>query len=271
VMNRVQAGERSLRAPLISADPQSDQLARTFNMMLDTIDESTRHRAAQIINAQEEERKRVARELHDETSQVLTSLLISLALLEESTTSPTARERIVETRQLAHQTLRAIRSLSIDLRPSALDDLGLLPALRWYIKEYQQKFPIVVEFHTTGFKERLSSEMETVLYRIVQEALTNVARHAHASKATITMKEEHSAVDVVIQDNGSGFTAGTLEEKPADGQEHGWGLVGMYERAKLLEGELTIDSAPGKGTTIHAKLPLRTPTSPEPEHTTSAA
>jgi two-component system sensor histidine kinase UhpB len=257
VMNRVQAGERSLRAPMTGVDPQSDQLARTFNMMLDTIDESNRHRAAQIINAQEEERKRVARELHDETSQVLTSLLISLALLEESTTSPTARERIVETRQLAHQTLRAIRSLSIDLRPSALDDLGLLPALRWYIKEYQQKFSIEVEFHTSGFKERLSSEMETVLYRIVQEALTNVARHAHATKAIITMKEENGAVDVLIHDNGSGFHAGTLEEKPADGQEHGWGLVGMYERAKLLEGELTIDSAPGKGTTIHANLPIR--------------
>jgi two-component system sensor histidine kinase UhpB len=257
VMNRVQAGERSLRAPMTGIDPQSDQLARTFNMMLDTIDESTRHRAAQIINAQEEERKRVARELHDETSQVLTSLLISLALLEESTTSPTARERIVETRQLAHQTLRAIRSLSIDLRPSALDDLGLLPALRWYIKEYQQKFPIEVEFSTSGIKERLSSEMETVLYRIVQEALTNVARHAHATKATIKLKEENGAVDVLIEDNGSGFNAGTLEEKPADGQEHGWGLVGMYERAKLLEGELSIDSTPGKGTIIHATLPIR--------------
>ncbi len=269
VMNRVQAGERSLRAPMTGIDPQSDQLARTFNMMLDTIDESNRHRAAQIINAQEEERKRVARELHDETSQVLTSLLISLALLEESTTSPTARERIVETRQLAHQTLRAIRSLSIDLRPSALDDLGLLPALRWYIKEYQQKFPIEVEFHTSGFKERLSSEMETVLYRIVQEALTNVARHSHATKAAITMKEENGVVDVLIQDNGTGFKAGTLEEKPADGEEHGWGLVGMYERAKLLEGDLTIDSAPGKGTTIHANLPIRAQA--VSEHAISAA
>src|SRR5438874_3388232 len=192
VMHRVQAGERSLRAPLTGVDPQADQLASTFNMMLEAIDDATRLRASQIINAQEQERKRIARELHDETSQVLTSLLISLAILEESTTTQEARDRIADTRKLAHQTLRAIRSLSLDLRPSALDDLGLLPALRWYIKEYQQKFPIEVDFQASGFKERLPAELETVLYRIVQEALTNVARHAHAHKVTVHLEEnEH--------------------------------------------------------------------------------
>src|SRR5437660_9698421 len=169
VMNRVQAGERSLRAPLTGLDRQADQLAQTFNMMLEAIDDATRLRASQIINAQEQERKRIARELHDETSQVLTSLLISLTLLEESVETREARERIADTRALAHSTLRAIRNLSIDLRPSALDDLGLLPALRWYVKEYQKKCSIDVEFHATGFKERLPAEMETALYRIVQE------------------------------------------------------------------------------------------------------
>ena len=129
VMKRVQAGERTLRASLTGVDPEADQLARTFNTMLEAIDEANRVRASQIIKAQEQERKRIARELHDETSQVLTSLLISLAVLEESITTQEARDRITETRQLAHQTLRAIRNLSIDLRPSALDDLGLLPAL----------------------------------------------------------------------------------------------------------------------------------------------
>src|SRR5581483_8591889 len=146
------------------------------------IDESSRLRASQIINAQEEERKRIARELHDETSQVLTSLLISLAVLEESIHSGGARQRIDDTRTLAHQTLRAIRSLSIDLRPSALDDLCLLHALRWYMKEYQQKSSIEVEFHASGIKDRLPAEMETALYRIVQECLTNTARHSHAHK-----------------------------------------------------------------------------------------
>src|SRR5437588_9424179 len=162
-MYRVQAGERSLRAPLTGVDPQADQLASTFNMMLEAIDDSSRLRATQIINAQEQERKRVARELHDETSQVLTSLLISLAVLEESIATQEARDRIADTRRLAHQTLRAIRNLSIDLRPSALDDLGLLPALRWYVKEYQQKCGIEVELMTSGFKERLSPEMVTAI------------------------------------------------------------------------------------------------------------
>ncbi len=113
-----------------------------------------------------------------------------MTLLEKSVETQEARERIADTRALAHSTLRAIRNLSIDLRPSALDDLGLLPALRWYVKEYQKKCAIDVEFHATGFKERLPAEMETALYRIVQECLTNTAKHANANRVTITLKEE---------------------------------------------------------------------------------
>ncbi len=254
VMNRVQAGERSLRAPLTGLDRQADQLARTFNMMLEAIDEANRQRAAHIINAQEQERKRIARELHDETSQVLTSLLISLAVLEESVTTPEAQQRIAETRMLAHQTLRAIRNLSVDLRPSALDDLGLLPALRWYLKEYQQKTSISVDFQVDCLEERLPPEMETALYRIVQESLTNIAKHAHAKKVTVTLKGDHGAVHATITDDGRGFDIEKLQKMP--GQElGGWGLVGMYERAHLLDGTLTIDSRPGRGTTIHACIP----------------
>ncbi|WP_052888328.1 sensor histidine kinase [Thermogemmatispora carboxidivorans] len=255
VMSRVQKGERSLRAPLTGLDPQADQLAATFNVMLEAIDEASRLRSTQIINAQEQERKRIARELHDETSQMLTSLLISLAILEKSVTSPEARERIADTRNLAHQTLRAIRNLSIDLRPSALDDLGLLPALRWYIKEYQQKCSIEVEFSATGFKGRLPAEMETVLYRIVQEALTNTARHANATRVSIALREEEGAVHATISDNGCGFDVEALMKTP--GQERGLGLAGMQERAVLLDGSLDIQSRPGAGTTIEVRLPLR--------------
>ncbi len=254
VMNRVQAGERSLRARLTGVDPQADQLARTFNTMLEAIDEATRLRASQIINAQEQERKRIARELHDETSQVLTSLLISLAILEESITTQEARERIADTRKLAHQTLRAIRNLSIDLRPSALDDLGLLPALRWYVKEYQKKCAIEVELVAPGFKERLPAEMETALYRIVQESLTNTARHANAHKVIITIKEEHEAVYATITDDGCGFDVGTLLKTPD--QDRGLGLAGMSERTLLLNGTLDIHSSPEQGTTIEVCIPL---------------
>jgi two-component system, NarL family, sensor histidine kinase UhpB len=254
VMNRVQAGERSLRAPMTGVDPEADQLASTFNMMLEAIDDATRLRASQIINAQEQERKRIARELHDETSQVLTSLLISLAILEESITTQEARDRIADTRKLAHQTLRAIRNLSIDLRPSALDDLGLLPALRWFVKEYQQKCSIAVEFAATGFKGRLPAEMETALYRIVQESLTNTARHANAHKVVITMREDKDMVFATIADDGCGFDIDALRKSPD--QERGLGLAGMNERALLLDGSLTIHASPDHGTIIEVQMPL---------------
>ncbi|TMD67527.1 MAG: HAMP domain-containing protein [Chloroflexi bacterium] len=207
VMNRVQAGERSLRAPTTGVDPEADQLAQTFNMMLEAIDDATR-----------------------------------------------LRDRIADTRKLAHQTLRAIRNLSIDLRPSALDDLGLLPALRWYVKEYQQKCSIDVEFVAHGFKQRLPAELETALYRIVQESLTNTARHANAHKVLITMKEDADAVYVTIKDDGCGFDVGTLLKTPD--QERGLGLAGMNERAVLLDGSLSIHSGPGRGTTIEVHIPL---------------
>ena len=254
VMKRVRAGERSLRAPLTGVDSQADQLAEAFNMVLEALDEASRLRASQIIQAQEQERQRIARELHDETSQVLTSLLISLTLLEESVETQEARERIADTRALAHSTLRAIRNLSIDLRPSALDDLGLLPALRWYVKEYQKKCSIAVEFHATGFKERLPAEMETALYRIVQECLTNTAKHANANRVTITLKEETNRVYARITDDGEGFDYEALLRTP--GQERGLGLAGMNERAVLLDGILNIHSTSGRGTIIEVSIPL---------------
>ncbi len=267
VMNRVQAGERSLRAPISGLDPQADQLAQTFNVMLEALDDASRQRAGQIINAQEQERKRIARELHDETSQVLTSLLISLAVLEESITTHEARDRIADTRTLAHQTLRAIRNLSIDLRPSALDDLGLLPALRWYIKEYQQKCSIEVEFQATGFKERLPAEIETALYRIVQESLTNTVRHANARKVCITLKEEVDGVYATISDDGCGFDTQALQKtsvqergaglESGSGLGRGLGLIGMQERAVLLDGSLEITSRPGQGTTVEVRIPIQ--------------
>ena len=265
-MKRVQAGNPELRAPLTGQDPEADQLARAFNTMLETLAESSRTRATQILTAQEQERKRIARELHDETSQVLTSLLISLKVLEEAISGDEALQHIEETRSLVHQTLRAIRNLSIDLRPSALDDLGLLPALRWYIKEYQQKCKIDVDFVANSFKERLPSELETALYRIVQEALTNTAKYAGATKARVSVVEEHGSVCATISDNGKGFDAQTLLKLPW--QERGLGLAGMHERATLLDGSLIIKTEPGQGTTIQVTIPL---TRQPPNESTAAS
>ncbi len=253
-MRRVAAGDMSLRAPISGYDPDADELATTFNGMLARLDETTRSRAAQILRAQEEERKRIARELHDETSQALTSLTVSLALIEQGTSDPTARERVAHAREVAHQTLRAIRNLSLDLRPSALDDLGLVPALRAYLKEYQQKYSIPVTLTIQGFKERLPSETETALYRIVQEGLTNSARHAGATQVAVDLTERDGAAYVRLQDDGRGFDAHAPAKKP--GTEGGMGLMGMRERVTLLDGHIDITSQPGKGTTITVTIPL---------------
>ena len=253
-MRKVQAGERGIRAPVTGLDPDADQLARAFNTMIETLDDLSKSRAGQILRAQEQERKRIARELHDETSQVLTSLLISLALLEETVTSEEGRRRVSETRALAHQTLRAVRNLSIDLRPSALDDLGLLPALRWYVKEYQQKCGVEVDFSASGLKERLPADTETALYRVIQESLTNTAKHAHAKKAWVTLAEESGTARARVRDDGQGFDAPAVLRTPW--QDRGLGLAGMQERVALLNGDIQIESQPGHGTTIEISIPV---------------
>ncbi len=256
-MKQAQAGDLTLQAPVTGHDPDFDQLASAFNSMLQAIDDLSKSRARHILHAQEEERKRIARELHDETSQALTSLLISLALLEESVTDPVGRERICDTRTLAHQTLRAVRNMSLDLRPSALDDLGLLPALRWYVKQFQQKCGIEVELTATGLKERLPPEVETALYRMIQESLTNTAKHAHASHVWVTLTEDGLLLRATIRDDGRGFDAAGMLRK--HWQERGLGLAGMQERAALLDGAVEIESEPGAGALITATIPLRQP------------
>jgi two-component system sensor histidine kinase UhpB len=252
-MRQAQVGDLSLRAPISGADPDADLLADAFNSMLEAIADLSRERASHILHAQEEERKRIARELHDETSQVLTSLLISLALVEESVSEETARVRISETRALAHQTLRAVRSISLDLRPSALDDLGLLPALRWYVKEYQQKCGIEVELTVTGLRERLPADMETALYRIIQESLTNTAKHGHAHHVWVTLTDDSQVMRATVRDDGAGFDATTMLRRPW--QDRGLGLAGMVERAALLGGVVEIDSEPGAGTLMTVNIP----------------
>jgi two-component system sensor histidine kinase UhpB len=253
-MQQVQVGELGMRAPVTGLDPDADQLANSFNTMLEALDDLSKSRAGQILRAQEQERKRIARELHDETSQVLTSLLISLALLEETVTSEEGRQRVADTRALAHQTLRAVRNLSIDLRPSALDDLGLLPALRWYIKEYQQKCAVEVEFTAHGLKQRLPAEMETALYRVIQESLTNTAKHAHARHAWVSLSEESGTIRARVRDDGQGFDAPAVLRTPW--QDRGLGLAGMQERVMLLDGSIKIESQPDQGTSIEVAIPV---------------
>jgi two-component system sensor histidine kinase UhpB len=211
-----------------------------------------------VLQAQEEERKRIARELHDETAQALTTLLVRLKILEKARTTSDMRRQIDELRELTAQTLEAVRKLAVELRPATLDDLGLLAALEAYAESYSSRIPVRVSFRSDGFTNdhddgRLPPQVELVLYRVVQEALTNVAKHADAKSVQIELHRGRDEVMAVVTDDGLGFNV----EEMMRSRERGLGLFGMQERLALVRGQLVIDSSPGRGTTIHARVPSR--------------
>ncbi len=206
-----------------------------------------------IIGAQEEERKRIARELHDETSQALTSLLVTLRVMEESPDQEQVRPRAREARELAASTLAAVHGLARELRPSALDHLGLGPALEHYAREYAVRHRLEIDCQLTGVEGlRLSPQVETTIYRIVQEALTNVARHADARRVAVLLERRRDRVVGIVEDDGCGFDPSCFE---TEGNE-GLGLFGMRERAALVGGTLSIESVAGVGTTVFVEVPL---------------
>lgn len=208
-----------------------------------------------VINAQEEERKRIARELHDETSQALTSLMVQLKVLEEVDSLAGAQAQMRDLRVAVAKTLKEVHDLALELRPSALDDLGLLAALQNYLRGYEHKFRLAVDFQVLGLgSQRLSPQVETALYRIVQEALTNVARHAQAQNVSVLLERRGPSVVAIVEDDGRGFdVARVMGSCP---QEKNLGLYGMQERASLLGGTMTIESTPGVGTAVFVEIPL---------------
>lgn len=207
-----------------------------------------------LITAQEEERKRIARELHDEAGQALTSLLVNLRVLERAGTPAEISERVAEMRQVVTRILDEIRDLTVELRPSVLDDLGLVPALVRYAQECPQRLGIKVDLTSVGLSQaRLPHEVETTLYRIAQEALTNIARHAETDYASILLERRDGEVVMIIEDDGRGFDVARIMDTP--GYRH-LGLLGMRERAELVGGRLIVESAPDAGTTISVVIPL---------------
>lgn len=243
---------------------QSSQVER--QRLLDAVAEQRtqlRVLSAKLTDVQEEERRRLSRELHDEMGQSLTALSFNLAAIDKelssnnfpSTTSQTLHSRVTESIQLTNETLDQIREISADLRPATLDDLGLVPTLRWYVGRFTKRTTIVVEFEEEGFDQypRLSPAIETALYRMIQEALTNVTRHADATRVMLHLAVTATAVTATVSDNGHGFepAASISESGPS-----GIGLLGMTERAKLLGGSCRVDSTIGRGTSIDISLPL---------------
>jgi len=213
-----------------------------------------------VIAAQEDERKRISRELHDETGQSLTSLMVGLRMIEEATTLEEARQRAGDLRTVAGQTLDNVRSLARELRPSVLDDIGLVPALERYTHDYGLRHHIAADFQAVNADgHHLSPEVSTALYRIVQEALTNVARHAQAHSVSVLLDCRNETVRVIVEDDGRGFdVAQVLSRREHD--RH-LGLLGIRERVELLGGTMTIESQPGAGTTLYVEIPLAQPPS----------
>jgi len=201
-----------------------------------------------VVEAQELERRRLARELHDQTGQELTSVLLGLKAVEEAKTDVERAEALAAVREQVVETLHDVRRLAVELRPKALDDFGLVAALEHLRDTFSEQTGMRVELEA-NVGDRLSSEVETALYRIVQEALTNIVKHAQASAVSIVLARSSRAITAVIEDDGRGFT-------PADGGD-GMGLLGMGERLALLGGKLKIESNPGAGATIVAEVPLR--------------
>lgn len=206
-----------------------------------------------IVSAQEAERQRIARELHDETGQSLTA--IGLGLRGISTNLPQNGEKSLKNLRrlegLVERSLVELQHLIADLRPSHLDDLGLAAALRWYAGELQERVPLRVTVEVSGEACPLPSEVKTTLFRVVQEALTNVIKHAHAQNAFVQLTYGEGGVSVQVQDDGIGF----VPSKLSSANRPSWGLIGMEERAALLGGQFVLDTKPGRGTRIEVFIP----------------
>lgn len=219
--------------------------------------EQLRTLTARLTEIQETERKELAQELHDEMGQSLTAISMDLAAVMHELSKECAapvRDRLVEAKLLTDQTLEQIREISLNLRPSMLDDLGLVPTLRWYINRYTKRTGIETEFKVSNLHQRLAPEVETALYRMTQEGLTNVARHAHAQMVSIRVEQFGKMVQVMIQDDGRGFNIDdVLHRKLLD---HGAGLLGIRERATLLGGDFDVQTQLGQGTRLSIVIPL---------------
>lgn len=265
IISLVQATKSVARgdfSPRISrwANDEIGDLAEAFNQMAEQLaktDELRKDREflrrqllEKVITTQEDERRRIARELHDSTSQNLTSLIVGLRIMETHCAQCTAQTKASDLRQVASHTLDEVHDLSMRLRPRVLDDLGLAAALERLVSEWQARYKIPVDV-AIQLSERLPGDIETAIYRIVQETLTNIARHAQAHSASILVERHRDIVRAIVEDDGVGFDINTNH-----GESH-LGLMGMRERAELLNGTLTIESSPEQGTSIFIEIPLK--------------
>jgi two-component system sensor histidine kinase DegS len=208
-----------------------------------------------IILAQEEERKRIAREIHDGPAQMLANLVLRTEIVERMLVKQEfglVQDEVIDLKGQVRYSLEEMRKVIFNLRPMALDDLGLIPTLRKYVHDYEEKTKIRTSFETRGKEHRLSSAMEAAVYRLVQEALSNAAKHAYPSYVLVEITYQAQLIKIVVRDNGLGFNVQKISEQA---NRESFGLVGMRERVELLEGRVEIQSAENQGTTIIIHIP----------------
>ncbi len=253
----VRGGDLSARANLPSqSDPQVAELANTLNATLDELERDRvqlRSLASQVIHAQEDERRRLSRELHDDTAQVLFAQLLRLSSL-KGFPDPGVQSLAASLEQLTSEALESVRRLALELRPPALDDLGLVAALGDLAQRYSEAVSIPIDYEYRGPRGRLPSEIELVLYRVAQEGLTNAAKHGGAHHVWIDLDRSADDVSLSVRDDGKGFDPGNIVS--SDGRGLGLGMFGMEERVALVNGKFRVWSSPGKGVEIFAYVPI---------------
>jgi signal transduction histidine kinase len=223
-----------------------------------------RYLSHRILLAQEEERKYISRELHDEISQILTGINVRLATLkiEAAANNGNLNRKIATTQRLVEKSVAAVHRFARELRPAMLDDLGLVPALLAFMKEFGKRTGIRIHFAsgTTGKIGQLDSIKRTVLYRVAQEALTNVDKHAHANRIKVLLQSEANVIRMEISDDGTSFN---VERELNARRRKRLGIIGMRERVEMVGGEFSIESTPDRGTTVRVKIPLGNGEKPE--------
>ena len=219
-----------------------------------TMEENLRLLSNKVITAQEEERKHISRELHDEIGQTLTAINVSLAMLKKHTgPDRNSRRKLGEAQRLLNQSLENVHRFARELRPDVLDNLGAYAALRSYLKNFSQWTGIKTELSSTADFAPLDSQQSTVLYRVAQESLTNVYKHARASRVKIAFSRRPDGLMMEIKDNGRSLRA---QKRLLNKGIHRLGLLGMEERVRLVRGEFSVESKPGHGTTVRVRLPF---------------
>jgi signal transduction histidine kinase len=255
------AANRTLKVEIVQRRTAEETLKKTqqhYQQLLEKsqhMQEQLRHLSHQLLRAQEEERKEISRELHDQIAQTLTGINVHLATLKTEARANTSglEKKISRTQRLVEQSVNIVHRFARELRPTVLDDLGLIPALRSLMSDFTKRTGILIGFRAFAGVEQLNSAKRTVLYRVAQSALSNVAQHAKANRVKVIIRKSRDTVRMDITDDGTGFEV----ERVLFAKRHKrLGCLGMRERVEMVGGSFSVESAPGKGTTIRAQIPI---------------